>query len=233
MASNSNNQTLYIFIDESGNFDFSPTGTEHFVLTSVSTTKPLKDRQQFLELRYQLLREGRNQEHFHATEDKQRVRDLVFPALADLDDFRVDAVLVRKREVNPKLYVETKKGKERHVGEGVYKLLSQTLLKDIFSRHETLEHIDKIVVILGSIFSKNKKELVLKSLKQYLKKKTKKRFYIYFHKVEADINCQLADYCGWAIYVNSERNEGRPLKVIKGKIKSIVDISPRAKTLKR
>tara|TARA_Y100000310_G_scaffold226477_1_gene228596 strand:+ start:176 stop:871 length:696 start_codon:yes stop_codon:yes gene_type:complete len=220
-----NNRTLCIFIDESGNFDFSPTGTKHFVLTSVSTTEPLKDREQFLKLRYELLREGRNQEHFHATEDKQKVRDLMFSALAGLEDFEVDAVLVQKSQVDSKFYLETKRGRERHTGEGIYKLLSQTLLKDIFSRYETLDHIDRIIVVLGSIFSKNKKELVLKSLKQYLKKKTKKQFYIYFHKVEADINCQLADYCGWAIYVDAERNEKRPLKVIKNKVKSIIDIS--------
>ncbi|MBU1323192.1 DUF3800 domain-containing protein [Patescibacteria group bacterium] len=28
------NKCLFIFIDESGNFDFSPTGTKYFVLTA-------------------------------------------------------------------------------------------------------------------------------------------------------------------------------------------------------
>jgi len=33
--------TLYIFLDESGNFDFSPKGTKYFVLSAVSTLDPV------------------------------------------------------------------------------------------------------------------------------------------------------------------------------------------------
>jgi len=33
-------RTLFIFIDESGNFDFSPKGTKYFILSAVSTLKP-------------------------------------------------------------------------------------------------------------------------------------------------------------------------------------------------
>ena len=51
-----NENTLYIFIDESGNFDFSPTGTKYFALTSISTTSPLNDRLKMHAYRYKLLR---------------------------------------------------------------------------------------------------------------------------------------------------------------------------------
>ncbi len=39
---------LYIFIDESGNFDFSPNGTQYFVLTSMCTLTPHINRDKFL-----------------------------------------------------------------------------------------------------------------------------------------------------------------------------------------
>lgn len=43
-----NNKTLFIFVDESGNFDFSPKGTKFFVLSCLSTFKPAEERENFL-----------------------------------------------------------------------------------------------------------------------------------------------------------------------------------------
>lgn len=34
-------KTLFVFVDESGNLDFSPSGTNHYVLAAVATTNPL------------------------------------------------------------------------------------------------------------------------------------------------------------------------------------------------
>ena len=109
----------------------------------------------------------------------------------------------------------------------MYEMVSQALLQYIFTRYNSLEHIDKIVVVLGKLFVDSKRQFILKSLKQYLKQKTNKPFYIYFHTVEADINCQLADYCGWAVYVNAERNEKRPLQALGTKVKSCFDMFSR------
>lgn len=63
---------LFIFIDESGNFDFSPKGSKYFILTSISSLVPTQNRESFLKLRYKLLSENNNLEYFHATEDKSR-----------------------------------------------------------------------------------------------------------------------------------------------------------------
>lgn len=234
------NKTLYIFIDEAGNFDFTSTGTKFFVLTAITTIQPLKSRDRFLKLKYELLRDGLNQEFFHATEDKQQVRDLVFNNIKELDDFEIDCVVAQKNKTNPSLYIGydglQKKGskgivlKTKHLEEKFYRLISQTLLRYIFNRYYNLSSIEKIVVVLGSIFTSNKRGYILKSLKQYLKPKFNKPFYIYFHRAEADINCQLADYCGWALYVNTERGESRPLKSLNGKIKSVFEIFARGDT---
>jgi len=48
-------KTLYLFIDESGNFDFSLGGTKYFILTSLSTTNPYSIASPLLYLRYNLL----------------------------------------------------------------------------------------------------------------------------------------------------------------------------------
>ena len=248
MPEESKQETLYIFIDESGNFDFTPTGTKYFVLTSVSTTTPLKERGRFLKLRYNLLEKGVDVEHFHATEDKQDVRDLVFGAIKEVDDIQIDAILAQKNKTNPSLYIQyepfTAKpekrdpftGKPNKVGwreikikpvrseELFYDRISQVLLQYIFRRHESKDHIEKIVVVLGSLFTDKKRGYILKSLKRYLKNNFKKPFYVYFHTNASDINCQIADYCGWAVYVRAERGEIRPWEEIRDKVRSHFDI---------
>lgn len=228
-------KTLYIFIDESGNFDFSPKGTKYFALTSVATVKPSTGREAFLELKYNLLKERNSgvTDFFHATEDQQNIRDRVFNLIGKSDDFLVDSIIAQKNKTNPSLLQRTevyqgKDGKD-HVRavkteEEFYRMISNTLLKYTFNNYGALDHIEQVVVILGALFTKNKQEYVLKNLKKYLKENFGKPFFIYFHSVQCDINCQIADYCGWAIYVNWERGETRPLESIKGKVKSMFEI---------
>jgi hypothetical protein len=99
-----NQNTLYIFIDESGNFDFSPMGTKYFALTCISTLNPLENRINLLDLKYKLLRAGVDQEFFRASEDKQPVRDEVFHLIEELDDFEIDSVIAQKNKTNFSLY---------------------------------------------------------------------------------------------------------------------------------
>lgn len=221
---------LFIFIDESGNFDFSPTGTKYFVLTAVSTVKPLKNRDRLFQLRYQSLIDGIDQECFHATEDKQATRDQVFTLIKNLNDFTVDSVIAQKNKAHPSLYREmyTKGTKliNRVTGAEFYRIICQTLLQYIFRRFEPSD-VSQIIIVMDSLFTHNKKQVILKTLKTYLKNNFHKPFNIYFHQAKADINCQIADYCGWAIYVKNEREEKRPLVFIKDKIQSVFPIFQR------
>jgi len=49
---------LYIFIDESGNFDFTKKGTKYFILTGFATFNPVINREKLLELKYDLCARG-------------------------------------------------------------------------------------------------------------------------------------------------------------------------------
>lgn len=225
--------TLFIFIDESGNFDFSPTGTKHFILTAISTVTPLKNRGGLLDCRYTLLCSGIDQECFHAAEDEQKVRDDVFDLISKLNDFYIDSVVAQKNKANPSLFVETymRKGQQITITTGAefYRIVCQTLLQYIFKRYESSK-VDKIIVVLDAIFTHSKRQIILKSLKMYLKQHFNKMFHIYFHQSKADINCQIADYCGWAIYVKNERQELRPIKQVQSKVKSEFPIFQRGET---
>lgn len=231
MPETAEQKTLYIFIDESGNFDFTASGTKFFTLTAVSTLSPLQSRDELLqklyEMKYAGWTNGQEDYFFHATEDRQETRDWFFAALKKLD-FDVDTIIAQKNKTHPSLYTKLElTGSKFHTirsEERFYDKVSQMLLQYIFHRYEEKDGIEKIVVVLGSIFTGKKRGYVLKSLKQYLKKNFKKSFYVYFHSTASDINCQIADYCGWAVYVRAERGEARPWEEIKDKVKSCFDV---------
>jgi len=226
--SENNSRTLYLFVDESGNFDFSPNGTKYFVLSCLCTFLPEQEREKIIGLRYSALKNGINQEFFHATEDSQNIRDKVFNIIKNFkDDFEIHSVVAQKNKANPTLYVEeyTKRGKaiRRIVGAEFYQRTCRTLLQYIFNR-PNFQHADRIIVVLGAIFTKEKQSLICRTLKKYLKERCLKSFEIYFHQAKADINCQLADYCGWAIAIKWERKESRSFILIKDKVKSEFEV---------
>ena len=69
------NDTLYIFIDEGGNLDFSEKGTKYFSLTSLTKIRPFVIYEPLVNLKYDLWEKGVDFEYFHATEDTQATRD--------------------------------------------------------------------------------------------------------------------------------------------------------------
>lgn len=79
----------FLFIDESGDFNFTDSGTKHFVMAGVLTKNPLKSARPLQDLRYQLLAKGINLSSFHAAPDLQIVRDLVFNEIAQMSDIEI------------------------------------------------------------------------------------------------------------------------------------------------
>lgn len=215
-------KTLFIFVDESGNFDFSPTGTKYFILTATSTSNPT-GKEELEKIKYNLLRKGFDIEYFHASENKQIVRDKVFEFIGNLNDIEIDSVVVQKNKGNPLLYEEKKESRVKHKGDILYRKVLQTLLQYIFNRYGTESNINNVIVILSSIFTKNKRELILKIIKKYLKN-FPTPFHIYFHNSRSDKNSQIVDYCCWAIYRKWEDGEVRPYNTIGNGIKSEFDI---------
>ncbi len=220
-------KTLFLFIDESGNFDFSPKGTKFFSLTCLVTNDPITKRDELVKLRYDLLTEGVDHEYFHATEDAQKIRDKVYAILSSMgESYKIYSVIAQKNKTHSSLYKEVyyKKDKliERVTGIGLYQQLCKTLLKYIFVGNGT--GVQKIVVVLGSLFVGDKKKVILGTLKRYLKTNFENiPFEIFCHQTCSDLNCQLADYCCWAVAVKWERGEIRPYNVIQNRIVNRVD----------
>jgi len=224
-------RTLFIFIDESGGFDFSPKGTKYFVLSAVSTLSPL-GKERLEEIKYDLMKNGNDLEYFHAAEDKQVVRNQVYDFIENLENIEIDSVIVQKNKTNPSLYISEKKKKSKK-GTKLYTIALRTLLRYIFCRYDISAKVDQVVIVLSSIFDVNKRELIKKIIKIYLKQIFSNPFYLYFHQNRSDKNTQIADYCCWAIYKKWTDGEIRPYNAVnKGnKIKSEFDIFKTGETI--
>jgi hypothetical protein len=91
----------YVFADEAGNFDFStgPSASKYFILGTMRLAEP-ETSHALLDLRRDLAFESLDVEYFHASVDKQIVRNAVFDVLSTLD-FRADFTIFEKRKVVP------------------------------------------------------------------------------------------------------------------------------------
>src|SRR5690242_7462023 len=105
---NIQNKYLYVFIDEGGNLDFSSTGTNYFTLTTITKSRPFPWENPVNDLKLDFIELGLGIEYFHASEDRQAVRDKVFETIfKHLSDLRLDSLIVEKRKTGPSLQEET------------------------------------------------------------------------------------------------------------------------------
>jgi hypothetical protein len=209
--------TLYIFIDESGNMDFSPKGTKNFVLAAIATTSPLQSSNYLQHLKYQLLTKSQENSNslqfFHASEDRQWIRDKVFEQINNCKDFiQAYYLFATKNKTHPSLQNKI----------SFYSLLGGALVKYLLKVWQDSQY-EKIIIILDKVLKGKEQQAFLKAVKPKLKK-VKKPYSIYFHNTSSDFNGQIADYLAWAKFVSLERNENRPLESIKNIPKNNFDI---------
>jgi hypothetical protein len=191
--------SLYIFIDESGNFDFSPGGTQYFVLSAVTALDPLISSQKLQALKYKLLSNGSDVECFHASPDLQAVRNEVFDEIEKLTNIRINYIYAKKQKTHPSYQSP----------QAFYGLFGKTLLKYVFQGYLATQY-DQIIVVFDKALTNKQQRAFLSVVKPELKA-LGKPYKIYFHRTMADFNGQIADYSAWAKYVELERNELRPI----------------------
>ena len=208
--------SLYVFIDESGNFDFSDKGTHHFVLTAVVTENPFDLADHFNRLKYELLFDGIFEPavSFHASEDTQRMRDRVFGFMRSYEGMRIYAVIISKKK-----WLAARQAYSKQIYGFASRQLIEMIIKD--ARHSGYS---RILVLMGAVLPHKQREDILKTLKSLIKPIFGGRFAVCFVRSASDLNCQIADYCSWAIYVKYERNELRPYHMIEDKIAVEVSI---------
>lgn len=214
---------LYIFIDESGNWDFSSSSSRYLIFGGLSLYDPSKLTEKLLDLKRKLNYEGRDIQRFHASEDRQAVRDQVFRVLSKCQ-FETDFVIIEKYKTNPTLQNMTK----------LYPKMAMILLEYIFQRYKWRAadpgEIDKIVIFTDTI-QRKKRRAIEKALKKEVKQVLGQiNFNIYHHSSYSHFGLQAVDYCTWAIFRKWERNDYRSYDLISEKVESEFDIFERGKT---
>jgi len=207
---------LYIFLDEGGDFNFSPSGSKYFTMTCVCKIRPFKTSHILGQEKYNLIEFGLDFEYFHCCQDNKHIRDNVFSIIgAKINSLRIDSVVVEKRKTGPTLQLP---------GNFYPKILGY-LLRFVVSR-QNFANISTIFVITDTLPIQSKKKSFQKTIKKTLVAVLPKsvNFKIMHHSSRSTYGLQIADYCNWAIFRKWEQGDDSYHKKIKGGIKSEFDI---------
>jgi len=199
----------FIFTDEAGCFTFNrePNVSRFFIVCTV-VMDDCEVASELLELRRKLAWEGADlNDYFHATSDKQSVRDRVYEAMMG-HVFSIQATIMEKSKANfairrskPSFY---KTGFYFHFKNGVAPLIaeaSETLMTAacLGSRRERSAFQDAISDVMRQTHNHGEWKAD-------------------FLPCQADPCLQVADYCAWAIQRKWERDDLRSYDIIKDRI---------------
>lgn len=207
---------LYIFLDEAGNLDFSANGTRYFVLGAISKERPFKAYKELNELKYDLVEKGTGIEYFHASEDRQAVRDGVFQIIcANIGGVRYDSVVVEKPKTDPALRAE----------ERFYPKMLGSLLRHVLSQHD-LGVFRETIVFTDRLPVAKKRKAIEKAVKETLASMLPDTatYRVYHHDSKSNFDLQIADYFNWAVYRKWERQDQRSYLLIKSAVESELEI---------
>ena len=159
-----------------------------------------------LDVKYDVLEEGLDLEYFHASEDRQAVRDRVFRCLAAHGSgVRMLCVIARKAELDSGL----------RTPERLYATAFDQLIREALSALAPTPG-GQIIVVTDSLPVRSGGAAVRKAVRATLKAHTptSMSFRILHHASRADVNLQVADYCAWAAYRRWEREDNRSYRII-------------------
>lgn len=204
MTLTSESRDLFVYVDESGNFDFSPSGTRWFYLTALSTFDPDFGLADWHAIKMAAVLAGIELEKLHAAEDRQWIRDRVFALLGTgAGTLRIDGIAVEKPKTNPTL-------RAPHV---FYRRMAEYLLTYVVKGR--IGTFDRLFVFIDTIPVTKKRRDVVGGLKTAIASLLPTTPYMLAsHDSRGEHLLQLADYCGWALYVARERAEMRPRAAI-------------------
>lgn len=211
--------TLYIFLDEGGNFDFSGSGTRYFTLSCVSLYRPFKLHTALDTYKYNLIehriRPRIEMEYFHCADDNRHVKDSVFGMLASsVPPNSVDAVIVEKRKTGPALQPP----------EQFYPKMLGYLLR--YAVEKASAGLGEVIVITDSLPVARKRRAVEKATKTVLSGMLPPGtpYRLMHHSSRAHYGLQVADYFNWAIFRKWESDDTTYHGIIRSQIRSEFEI---------
>jgi hypothetical protein len=198
----------YTFTDESGCFTFDKAkGSKYFILCTI-VMDDCAVGNDLLSLRRKLAWENHDLgEYFHATEDKQLVRDAVFEIIRK-HAFSIQATIIEKSKAKP----DIRKTREVFYKHGYFYHFKHGTSKQLGSDQNTLVTTASLGVKKEKAAFQNAVHDVLKQTKNTGQRATD------FLPCQSDPCLQVADYCAWAIQRKWERGDDRSYILIQDKI---------------
>lgn len=180
---------VYVFIDESGNLDFTGNGTDHFVLSAFITHDLLECGRALQELTYEFLSRGlESQIPFHAVNNTVGTRRRVLGALcAHNHHCRVHSVVADKHCAHP----------SKHAPEVFYGLIGKAMASYLLQALP--EGYEPVVLMFDAALTGRLQGAFLKVLKPQLNR-LGRPYRVVFRPVRHDVNGQVADFYAWATY---------------------------------
>lgn len=212
----SRTKPLYVFLDEGGNLDFSPNGTKYFTMSGVWLERPFPCDTELQGLRFDLIESGLDIEYFHASSDRQPVRDSVFDILRTrLTRFNIDSVIVEKSKTGPSLRADNR----------FYPKMLGNLLRRIVNTCGIAQWTE-VIVITDRIPVARKRHAVEGAIKSTLADRLPKgtAYRVLHHDSKSCPGLQIADYCNWAIYRKWDHRDSRSFNLIAPAVRSQWDI---------
>lgn len=145
---------------------------------------------------------------FHATSDKQSVRNQVFHLIESFD-VRIDVTIFEKRKTAPA---------RQGIAE-FYDLAWFLHMKHVLPR--VSNPTDEIMVVSASLATRREQQTLGEALKSTARRLAGSRVVLSTYWPAGTDPClQIADYCCWAIQRKWERNDTRSFELIQAKIAS-------------
>ena len=185
--------TLHVHLDESGDLNFSPTGSRYYVFTTAWTYDPSPLAHELTALRFRLVKQGHGERlsGFHAREDPQPRRDLVLNILMKHVTWNFAAIVVDKRRVNPILYDP----------ETFYPKFSTMVLRFVFKGRIKAKTAGVLIYTDTLPFTGKQAKAAEAAIKMACRSDlpTGLPFQVLHHRRESNAWIQVADYCCWSI----------------------------------
>lgn len=200
----------FVFSDEAGCFTFErkPNVSKYFILCTVTMTE-LEVGNALQQLRRRLIWEKADLgDYFHATSDKQAVRDEVYSTILN-HEFRVQATIVEKCKARPHI---------RSSRALFYKYPWFYHFKHGIAG--SLSYERALLVTASAIGNKKEKLSFTNAINDVMKQTLDPSFKwaVDFRPCSTDPCLQVADYCAWAIQRKWESKDLRSYELIKSRI---------------
>lgn len=198
--------TPYVFLDESGNFDFGEKGSTYFIVTAVTMRRPIEIDSALSAYRYECLDSGWGVEYFHCAKDSPVVRRRVFEIIREhLNQMQIDFVVVDKSKTDPASRLPVQ----------FYPKVVGQLLTCVIPR-TGVGDCQRVVIVTDRIAVKRIRVSVERATRDVLSGASADgpRYDLHHHESRSHFGLQVADYCCWAIQRRWSRQDDRYFELI-------------------